>query len=126
MADDGLIGRPLPRPNAMSFISGRGRYLDDVLVPGTLEIFFVRSPYAHARIVSIDIYSAQQAAGVHAVITGEDIAAICRPWTALLTNLGDMKSAPQSAMPTRFPCARSRFFTPKERSQSVAVSRSSR
>ena len=100
MADDGLIGRPLPRPNAMSLISGRGRYLDDVLVPGTLEIFFMRSPYAHARIVSIETQAAQQAAGVHAVITGEDIAAICRPWTALLTNLGDMKSAPQAAMST--------------------------
>ena len=100
MSDSTLIGRPVPRPDAASFINGSGRYLDDIVIPGVGEIFFVRSPYAHARIVGIDSADAEQAPGVQAVVTGQDIESIVAPWTAILTNLGDMKSVPQSAMPT--------------------------
>ena len=100
MSDSTLIGRPVPRPDAASFINGSGRYLNDIVIPGVGEIFFVRSPYAHARIVGIDSADAEQAPGVQAVVTGQDIESIVAPWTAILTNLGDMKSVPQSAMPT--------------------------
>ena len=95
-----LIGRPVPRPDAARFINGSGRFLDDVVIPGAGEIFFVRSPYAHARIVAIECTRARQASGVRAVITGQDIASTYTPWTAMLTNLGEMKSVPQPTMPT--------------------------
>ncbi len=100
MPDSSLIGRPVPRSDAPSFINGSGRYLDDVVIPGTGEVFFVRSPYAHARIAAIDCTRASQAPGVLAVVTGQDIASVYTPWIAVLTNLGDMKSVPQPAMPT--------------------------
>ena len=59
-----------------------------------------RSPYAHAKIVSIDTSAAREASGVSHVVTGRDLAAVCQPWTAQLTNLGEMKTAPQAALPT--------------------------
>ena len=94
-----LLGRSVERPNAVKFIHGRGCYLDDIVMPGMLHAHFIRSPYAHARIVHIDVEPAKRATGVFAVVTGRDIAALCQPWTAVLTHLGEMKSAPQSAMP---------------------------
>lgn len=94
-----FIGTALPRPNAMSFIQGRGRYLDDITLPGMLHVVFVRSPYAHARIGEIDIDAAKAVEGVQSIVTGRDLAPHCRPWTAVLTNMGEMRSAPQAAMP---------------------------
>jgi carbon-monoxide dehydrogenase large subunit len=94
-----IIGQSLPRPNAMSFIEGRGRYLDDITLHGMLHVVFVRSPYAHARIVGINIDASLAVEGVHKVLTGKDIAPHCKPWTAILTNMGEMRSTPQAAMP---------------------------
>ncbi len=55
-------------------ITGRGRYLDDITVPGVLYIAFVRSPEAHATISSIDKSTAEAHEDVVAVFTGEDLA----------------------------------------------------
>jgi len=98
MSRSGLIGRPVPRPDAISLIDGAGCYLDDVRIPGTLEVFFIRSPHACARIININRSNARAAIGVHDVITGKDLLSFYAPWTAVLTNLGEMKSAPQPAM----------------------------
>ena len=100
MPDPYITDPSLPRPNARKFIQGRGRYLDDITVTGMLHVCFVRSPYAHAKIVSIDTSAAREVSGVSHVVTGRDLAAVCQPWTAQLTNLGEMKTAAQAALPT--------------------------
>ena len=100
MPDPYITDPVLPRPNARKFIQGRGRYLDDITLTGMLHVCYVRSPYAHARIVSIDTSAAREVSGVSHVITGRDLAAVCQPWTAQLTNLGEMRTAPQAALPT--------------------------
>lgn len=46
-----LIGASIPRPKAHQFAAGRGRYTDDLRLPGLLHSAFLRSPHAHARIV---------------------------------------------------------------------------
>lgn len=69
-----LFGKPVTRSEDTRLLSGNGRYLDD-LGHGALTAAFVRSPYSHARITSIDIDGALQLPGVHAVYTYEDLAA---------------------------------------------------
>jgi aerobic carbon-monoxide dehydrogenase large subunit len=68
------IGRHEPRREDARLLTGRGRYIDDIVVPGALHACFVRSPHAHARIVSIDAAAALAMPGVVAVFTGRDIA----------------------------------------------------
>jgi 2-furoyl-CoA dehydrogenase large subunit len=71
------VGRSITRVEDSSLLSGRGRFIDDVGVhPGTLHAAFLRSPHAHADIVSIDISQALQARGVFSVLHGEDIKAL--------------------------------------------------
>ena len=55
------------------FIRGQGNYLDDIRLPGMVYGQVLRSPYAHAKIVSIDTSVARDRPGVYAVFTGEDI-----------------------------------------------------
>jgi aerobic carbon-monoxide dehydrogenase large subunit len=76
MSDSGFrsIGRAEPRREDARLLTGHGRFIDDIEVPGALHACFVRSPHAHARIVSIDVSAALQMPGVVAVFTGHDIA----------------------------------------------------
>ena len=69
-----LIGQPLKRREDARFLTGAGQYTDDVVLPGQTYAVFVRSPYAHARIKSIDTSAARAAPGVLAVFTGADLA----------------------------------------------------
>ena len=100
MAEPRPIAADAARPNAAKFVMGRGRYLDDIALTGMLHVYFIRSPYAHAKIAGIDYARALELSGVSRVVTGEELATVCQPWRAQLTNLGDMNSAPQAAMPT--------------------------
>ena len=70
-----LIGQPVRRKEDFRFITGRGHYTDDFTKPGQSHAAFVRSPHAHARIVSIDAAAALALPGVIAVLTGADMAA---------------------------------------------------
>ena len=54
-------------------LTGRGRFVDDIKLPGMLHACFVRSPHAHARIASIDVAAARAMPGVHAVLTADDL-----------------------------------------------------
>lgn len=74
------IGKPLLRREDRRFLTGRGRYLDDIVLPGTLHVCFVRSPHAHARIIGIDAEEVRALPGVIGVFTGRDLA----EWTAPL------------------------------------------
>jgi carbon-monoxide dehydrogenase large subunit len=67
------VGQAIKRKEDPPLIMGRGRYLDDINVTGQLWAAFVRSPEAHARIVSIDTSGATSFPGVHAVYTGNDV-----------------------------------------------------
>src|SRR6266545_2394588 len=69
------IGAPLRRLEDRRFLTGRGRFVADIDLPGTLHCVFVRSPHAHARIARIDIAAATASPGVAAVVAGADMAA---------------------------------------------------
>jgi carbon-monoxide dehydrogenase large subunit len=67
-----LVGQPIPRFEDLRFITGRGRYTDDIAVAGAAHAAFVRSDQAHAIIEAIDVAAAAVAPGVIAVLTGAD------------------------------------------------------
>ena len=67
------IGQPVSRLEDPRFITGRGRYVDDINLPQQLYGVVVMSPHAHARIKSIDTAKAKAAEGVVAVLTGADV-----------------------------------------------------
>jgi carbon-monoxide dehydrogenase large subunit len=69
------IGQPVRRVEDRRFITGHGRYLDDIARPRQAHAVFLRSPHAHARIRAIDTSAAAAAPGVLAVLTGADLAA---------------------------------------------------
>ena len=93
------IGRTLSRTGAKRAVAGRGRYTDDLMLPRMLHSAFVRSPYAHARIKSIDVAAAKRAPGVVLVMTGAELAKMCtKPWHGVLSCFEGMKSAPQYPM----------------------------
>jgi aerobic carbon-monoxide dehydrogenase large subunit len=69
------IGAPLRRVEDRRLLTGRGRFVADIDLPGALACALVRSPHAHARIRAIDTSAAQAAPGVVAVFTGADMAA---------------------------------------------------
>ncbi|TMD38446.1 MAG: aldehyde oxidase [Chloroflexi bacterium] len=68
-----VVGKPLPKVDAVSKVTGRAVYADDMLPPRTLHCRILRSPHPHARIVSIDTSAARRIPGVLAVITGADL-----------------------------------------------------
>jgi len=67
------IGAPVRRREDHRFVTGAGRYTDDITRPGQTHAYFLRSPHAHARIRGIDAEAARAAPGVLAVYTGKDI-----------------------------------------------------
>jgi carbon-monoxide dehydrogenase large subunit len=68
-----VIGAPLTRREDQRFITGKGRYLDDIQLAGTTHLAILRSPYAHANIRSVNTDAAKAMPGVLAVFTGADI-----------------------------------------------------
>jgi carbon-monoxide dehydrogenase large subunit len=75
----GHVGRVMRRKEDPRLITGRARYIDDISLPGTLWAALVRSPEAHAKIISIDTSAAADYPGVHAVFTGEDMSDLGGP-----------------------------------------------
>ncbi len=69
------VGRPRLRKEDAHLITGRSRYTDNMTLPGMLHLAMVRSPFAHAKITSIDASAAKSSPGVVAVLTGADLAA---------------------------------------------------
>jgi aerobic carbon-monoxide dehydrogenase large subunit len=69
----GEIGAHRKRIEDPRLIQGQGQYVDDIRLPGTLEIAFVRSAFAHARIRSIDLGAARGATGVAAAWAGAEV-----------------------------------------------------
>lgn len=93
------VGRTVSREGAKRAVAGRGRYTDDVSLPRMLHAAFVRSPFAHAKILRIDAEEAKRHQGVALVMTGAELATQCTaPWVGTLTTFSGMKSAPQYPM----------------------------
>ncbi|MBI2303513.1 MAG: xanthine dehydrogenase family protein [Chloroflexi bacterium] len=67
------VGTPLKRKEDPRFLTGKGTYTDDLKLPGLLHVALLRSPHAHARILSIDASAALAAPGVVYVMTGEEV-----------------------------------------------------
>ncbi|RWN99414.1 xanthine dehydrogenase family protein molybdopterin-binding subunit [Mesorhizobium sp.] len=69
------VGARVARKEDKRFITGAGRYVDDMVVPGMKHAAFVRSPHAHAEIKKIDVKKAQAMPGVIGVLTGKELKA---------------------------------------------------
>jgi len=67
------FGARATRTEDPALLTGQARYVDDIKLPGTLHACFVRSPHAHARIRATDSKAALAIAGVHAVLTADDL-----------------------------------------------------
>ncbi|HXF42062.1 MAG TPA: xanthine dehydrogenase family protein molybdopterin-binding subunit [Blastocatellia bacterium] len=70
------VGQRVKRTEDPRLIQGLGHYVDDIKLPDTLHVAFLRSMYAHARITSLDVSEASHAPGVVAVYTGKDVAKV--------------------------------------------------
>lgn len=97
------IGAPVRRKEDHRFITGSGRYTDDINRPGQTYAYFLRSPHAHATIKKIDVKKALAMPGVLAVLTGDDLAAdkigglICG-WMIHSKDGSPMKAGPHPAL----------------------------
>ncbi len=96
--DQRHIGVAIPREGVRRLTQGRGQYIDDIDLPRLAHVVFWRSPVAHMRIMRIDRAAAQALPGVIAVVTGPELAQLCKPWVATLAHLAGIKSAPQYPM----------------------------
>jgi CO/xanthine dehydrogenase Mo-binding subunit len=74
------VGKPLRRREEGRLVRGQGIFIDDIRRDGMLHMAVVRSPYGHARIVSIDVSRAAEAPGVRLVWTGKDVASQVQPF----------------------------------------------
>ena len=73
------VGQRVKRTEDPRLIKGLGHYVDDIKLPDTLYVAFLRSMYAHARITGIDVSEAAHAPGVVAIYTGKEVADIIGP-----------------------------------------------
>src|SRR5437660_12255476 len=74
------VGKPLPRKEEDRLLRGRGKFADDVKLREMLYLRFVRSPYAHARITSVDVSAAEALSGVVCTLTGQEIEPLTQPF----------------------------------------------
>jgi 2-furoyl-CoA dehydrogenase large subunit len=77
---EGWVGQSLPRKEENRLLRGRGKFADDIKLREMLYLRFVRSPYAHAKIVSVDVSAAEALPGVICVLTGAEIAKQTQPF----------------------------------------------
>src|SRR5688500_17290915 len=75
----GLVGSSVTRVEDQRILRGKGRYIDDVKLPGMLHAAFLRSPHAHARITRVDTAKAKELPGVVAVLTAADLQGVANP-----------------------------------------------
>ena len=80
---EGYVGRRIPPLESAKYLRGRGKYVDDIQLPGTLHAAFLRSPFAHAKVIRVDAAAARALDGVALVLTAEDMGEI----PAIVTDL---------------------------------------
>jgi aerobic carbon-monoxide dehydrogenase large subunit len=69
-----IVGTPVARKEDLKLVTGQAQFVDDISLPGMVWLALVRSPYAHARIVNVDIGGALAHSGVVTAFTGEELA----------------------------------------------------
>src|SRR6478609_2668106 len=79
IAAERYTGASIKRSEDPRILTGAGRYVDDIKLPGMLHAAFVRSPMAHARVLSVDVSAARALPGVVAVLTGAELEAMTIP-----------------------------------------------
>src|SRR5262245_59700255 len=78
-SEEAWSGRNVPRKEDRRLVQGQGVFVDDVKRHGMGYLHFVRSPYAHAHITSVDVSAAEAVDGVYGTLTGEEVAALTDP-----------------------------------------------
>ena len=93
-------GASINRSEDPRILTGSGRYIDDIKLPGMLHAAFVRSPLAHARVLSVDASAARALPGVVAAFTGAELEAMTVPGPDALTALmgGSDPTTPESTL----------------------------
>ena len=79
IAAERYTGASIKRSEDPRILTGGGRYVDDIKLPGMLHAGFVRSPFAHARVLAVDVSAARDLPGVAAVLTGAELEAMTIP-----------------------------------------------
>jgi len=74
------MGHPLKRKEDRRLLTGLGKFVDDIKLPGTAYAAILRSPYAHARILGIDVSKAERLEGVICTLVGEEVAKLTDPF----------------------------------------------
>lgn len=92
-----IFGSGIKRREDPRLITGKAKYTDDIILPGTLHMVIVRSPHAHARIKRIDTSAAKAVEGVVAVFTGQDVTLNGLPCAWLIPN-SDLKTPTHPAL----------------------------
>mgnify|MGYP000654152702 CR=1 FL=1 len=95
------IGKSVKRLEDKRFLTGKGKYTDDIVLPEMTHAYIVRSPYAHARILNVNTAKAEAHPGVVAVFTGKDVAEVngvpCG-WQVDFKNGDTMKEPPHKLL----------------------------
>ncbi|HEY7651341.1 MAG TPA: xanthine dehydrogenase family protein, partial [Methylomirabilota bacterium] len=86
------VGARVKRADDPRLLTGRGRYVDDLSLPRMVHVAFLRSPHPHADIRHLDLEAARHAPGVAATLTGEEAAALCKPYRGVLLHYRGMKT----------------------------------
>ena len=84
----GWVGQSLPRKEENRLLRGRGRFADDIKLREMLYLRFVRSPFAHARVVSVDVSAAEALPGVVCTLTGAEIVPHTQPFIEIAPDAG--------------------------------------
>ncbi len=112
------MGNSVPRKEDPALLTGRSNFTDDIRLPGMLHMAFVRSPYAHARITSVNASAAREQPGVVAVFTSGDLADV------LEGSAMDADSAPGYAVDVDESTGSGADVTPTGSEESAGVSES--
>jgi len=97
------VGQALPRKEENRLLRGRGKFADDIKLREMLYLRFVRSPYAHAKIVSVDVSAAEALPGVVCTLTGVEIAAQTQPFIEIAPDpAGKIKDYPLAVSKVRY------------------------
>ncbi len=84
----GFVGQSVPRKEDGRLVQGQGQFFDDVKRHGMGYLHFVRSPYAHAKILSIDVTEALALPGVYGTLTGDEVALLTDPFFQIAAEPG--------------------------------------
>src|SRR5256712_982784 len=86
------VGSRAKRPDDPRILTGRGRYIDDLILPRMVHVAFVRSVHAHARLGRVVVGAARRAPDVVGVLTGAEAARLCKPYRGVLAHYRGMKT----------------------------------